>query len=359
MRALVMLLMLWGAAVQAQSIDPAAFAALNKAQQAQQSGDYSAAGNSLLAALEQASDGSIEQALVEQRLGYLAIARDRNAEAIGWLRKALSREQLDAEAASQDRRNLAQLLAAEGQAREAAALLETELAAGSLPRENRRLLVQLYNQLEQYSKALPLAEEVVREEPGVEAVWYQLLVGMNYRLQRYEAAERWLKVLLKREPGNAEYWRQLAGMQSLDKRQRAAAGTLRLAYEAGVRFKAQDLDNLVALQVNAGAPWQAARLLEALLKRQLLAANGARQERLAQLWQQARDHDRAKSAWTALARSSGRADHWLRVAAIQLNQGDWEELLSSLELARPAASAEQRRTLNQWASYARQAQEEG
>lgn len=358
MRTLVVLLMLWGMAVQAQSIDPAAFAALNAAQQAQQQGDYAAAGSRLRQALKQASDGSIEQALVEQRLGYLAFARGRNAEAIDWLRKALSREQLQAEAASQDRRNLAQLLTAEGRAREAVSLLETELAAGSLPRENRRLLVQLYNQLEQYSKALPLAAQVVREEPGVDAVWYQLLVGMNYRLQRYQAAERWLKVLLQREPGNAAYWRQLAGVQSLDRRQRAAAGTLRLAYEGGIRFAAQDLDNLVALQLSVGAPWQAARLLEALLKRQLLQANGARQERLAQLWQQARDHDRAQSAWTALARRSGRADHWLRVAAIQLGQGDWSELLSSLEQARPTASAEQRRTLNQWAEHARKAQDE-
>ena len=134
---------------------------------------------------------------------------------------------------------------------------------------------------------------------------------------------------------------------------------MRLAYEGGIRFAAQDLDNLVALQVNAGAPWQAARLLEALLERQLLQTNGARQERLAQLWQQARDHDRAKAAWTQLARSSGSADHWLRVAAIQLERGEWADLLSSVERARPAANAEQRRTLNQWADYARQAQEEG
>lgn len=358
-RLLAVVLVVCCAAAQAQTINPAAFNALNDAQQAQQRGDFGAAGTRLQQALQQADDGSIEQALLEQRLGYLAIARDRNAEAIEWLRKALSREQLDATAASQDRRNLAQLLAGEGRAREAVSLLEVELVAGALSRENRRLLVQLYNQLEQYSKALPLAEQVVREEPGVDAVWYQLLVGMNYRQQRYQAAERWLKVLLQREPGNAEYWRQLAGVQSLDKRQRAAAGTLRLAYEGGIRFAAQDLDNLVALQVNAGAPWQAARLLEALLSRQLLPANAARQERLAQLWQQARDHERAKAAWTALARSSGSAAHWLRVAAIQLDQGEWDELLSSVELARPAANAEQRRMLNQWADYALQAQEEG
>lgn len=359
MRAFFAVLMLCCAAVQAQTINPATFSALNEAQQAQQQGDYAAAGRRLQQALTQAGADSIEQALVEQRLGYLAIARERNAEAIDWLRKALSRGQLEAAAVSQDRRNLAQLLAADGQAREAVALLETELAAGSLPRETRRLLVQLYNQLERYSKALPLAEQVVREEPGVDDVWYQLLVGMNYRLQRYQAAERWLKVLLQREPANAEHWRQLAGLQSLDKRQRAAAGTLRLAYEGGIRFEAEDLDNLVALQLNAGAPWQAARLLEALLERQLLQASAARQERLAQLWQQARDHDRAKAAWTALAGNSGRADHWLRVAAIQLEQGEWAALLSTIELARPAASAEQRRMLKQWADYARQAQAGG
>lgn len=342
-----------------QTIAPAVFQALNSAREAQESKDFAGAQRALEAALESTEPRSLERALVQQRLGYLAIERQRSAEAIDWLRKALAEEQLDDQAASQDRRNLAQLLAQAGQDAEAVRLLEGEMAAGTLPLETRRLLVQLYNRLERYSKAIPLAEQVVRADPGVDVVWYQLLAGMNYRLQRYQAAETWFRVLLRREPGNAEVWRQLAGVQSLDRRQVDAAATLRLAYEGGVRLSETDLENLVALQVAAGAPWQAARLLEALLQQKLLAASQNRSERLAQLWQQARAHERAEEAWRTLARSSGQTDHWMRLASIQLERGHWSGLLDSLAQARAGASARQRRIIDQWAEYARRVMEQG
>lgn len=255
MRILLWLLLSVACSAQAQqTIDPQVFQALNSAREAQQSKDFAAARNQLEAALSTTEPRSLERALVQQRLGYLAIERQRNAEAIDWLRKALAQKQLGEQAASQDRRNLAQLLAQAGENAEAVSLLETELAADRLPLDTRRLLVQLYTRLERYSKAIPLAEQVVREDPGVEAIWYQLLAGMNYRLQRYQAAEKWFRVLLRREPHNAQIWRQLAGVQSLDRRQVDAAATLRLAYEGGIRLSETDLENLVALQVAAGAP---------------------------------------------------------------------------------------------------------
>jgi tetratricopeptide (TPR) repeat protein len=342
-----------------QAIDPGVFQALNSAREAQQSKDFASAQRTLVAVLNATEPSSLERALVQQRLGYLAIERQRSAEAIDWLRKSLDHGQLDDQAASQDRRNLAQLLAQVGQDAEAVSLLEAELAAGTLPLDTRRLLVQLYNRLEQYSKAVPLAEQVVRVDPGVDAVWYQLLAGMNYRLQRYEAAEKWFRVLLRRQPENAEIWRQLAAVQSMDRRQDDAAGTLRLAYEGGIRLSETDLENLVSLQVAAGAPWQAARLLEALLQQQLLAGSAERSERLARLWQLARDHARAEEAWRTLARRTGQAEHWMRLAAIQLERGRWPELLDSLTQARAGASTRQRQTIDQWAEYARRAMAQG
>src|SRR5690606_12197154 len=153
----------------------------------------------------------------------------------------------------------------------------------------------------------------------------------------------------------AEHWRQLAALQSQAGEQRAAAATLRLAHEAGVGLGARDLDNLVALQVNAGAPWQAARLLEELMAQQLLPRDAAHQERLAQLWTLARDRQRAREAWAALANGSNRADHWLRVAGFQLEDGQWQELLGTLKRAQSGASAQQRQLIRQWEGYAQSA----
>lgn len=338
-----------------QAISPVVFTALNSAQQAQQKGDLAQARRLLDSALEQAPAGSLELALIQQRLGYVAISAGQYEAAIGWLRKALAHDRLEPEAARQDRLNLAQLLASREEFAEAARLLEQERRQAGLNLEQTQLLVQCYSRLRDYRRAIPLAEEVVRANAAADDVWYQLLVGMSYEQGDHGRAAQWQKVLLKRDPARAEHWRQLAALQSQAGEQRAAAATLRLAHEAGVGLGAQDLDNLVALQVNAGAPWQAARLLEELMAQQLLPRDAAHQERLAQLWTLARDRQRAREAWAALANGSNRADHWLRVAGFQLEEGQWQELLGTLKRAQAGASAQQRQLIRQWEGYAQSA----
>ena len=337
----------------AQAINPLAFNALNTAQQAQDSGDLARARAVLNEALEKVAADSLEQALIEQRLAYVAIRGEQYDQAIEWLSKALAHDKLDAEAVRQEHLNLAQLMASQGRYREAATLLESERRRAGLNLDQTQLLVQCYSNTRDYAKAIPLAEEVVRGNAGAADVWYQLLVGMSYEQEQYGRAAQWQKVLLKRNPSRAENWRQLAGLQSMAGKQQAAAATLRLAHEAGLGLTQTDLDNMVALQVNAGAPWQAARLLEALLQQQLLPNSAARQERLAQLWTLARDRTRARAAWAALANGSNNAEHWLRLAGIQLEDGDWPELLDTLKRAQPVASSQQRQLIRQWEGYAR------
>lgn len=342
---------MWVAAQQA--INPLVFTALNSAQKAQQNGDLSQARSTLTAALDKAPEDSLEQALIQQRLGYVAISAEQYPQAIDWLSKALAHDKLEAETARQDRLNLAQLLAAQGRYRDAANLLERERRAASLNLEQTQLLVQCHSRTGEYARAIPLAEQVVKANAGAADVWYQLLVGMSYEQGQYARAAQWQKVLLKRNPAKPEHWRQLAGLQSQAGKQPEAAATLRLAHEGGVGLTQTDLDNLIALQVSAGAPWQAARLLEELIAQQLLPRNAAREERLAQLWTLARDRARARAAWTAVANGSNSSEHWLRLAGMQLEDGDWPELLTTLQRAQNGASSQQRQLIRQWEGYAR------
>ncbi|MEH6567178.1 MAG: hypothetical protein V7756_17780 [Halopseudomonas sp.] len=354
LRPVLLLLFLLAPVVQAQQIDPKVFMALESARTAQQSGDLRAAQRGLDEALKSTSADSLEQALVQQRLGYLAIEREEYAAAIRWLKLALAQDQLSAEAAQQDRRNLAQLLVQQGQYAEAVKLLEAEEVSG-LPLATRRLLVQAYRELKQYRKAIPLAEQIVRANPAAEDIWYQLLAGMNYELRRYGDAVEWLQVLVRRAPERSDNWRQLASMQSMAGKQAEAAATLRLAHEGGVGLRAGDLDNLVALHAQAGAPWQAARLLDALIEQKLLPTDREHQLRLAQLWQAARDREQALSAWQQLARQSGDARYWLQVAYLQYQQDDWSGMQATLSQFRPG-NAEQRRQVQSLRNAAAAAQ---
>ncbi|TVP87383.1 MAG: hypothetical protein EA348_13170 [Pseudomonadaceae bacterium] len=351
---LLCLLPLASLQAQTQTVDPSVYRALNTAQEAQEQGNMTRAREVLREALSSATDDSLEAALLQQRLGYLAIAREDYPAAIRALRAALDTEQLGSEAARQDQLNLAQLYLLSEQPQSAIDVFLAARREAALPLSSKRLLVQAYMQTSDYRAALPLAEAVVAADASVDDIWYQLLVGLNHRLQRFSAAVDWQQVLVQRNPGSVSAWRQLAGLQSMAGRQRAAAASLRLAREAGLSLSEQDLDNLIALQVQAGAPWQAARLTEELIAADLLSASPPRQRQLAQLWQQARDHERALAAWTQVAEASGRSEHWLQVAGMHLQQADWPALLAVLERAEANASSRQRQQISEWRSYAQQ-----
>ena len=335
----LVLLCLLSAPALAQEIDAEVYVAIQGATEAEATGDLGKARQLLEAALPQAGNGSLERALVAQRLAYIAIATQRNTQAIDWLREALAQQQLEDAAALQDRQNLARLLMQEQRYPEAVKELEV------LPRSdnNRQLLVQAYRQLGQFRKAIPLAEQVVRENPAADDIWYRLLVGMNYELERFDQAVRWQQALLQREPESADNWRQLASMQSLAGEQVAAAATLRLAREAGIELETTDLENLIALHAHSGAPWQAARLMQALLDEGLLSSSADRLRRLAYLWQSARDYERALAAWERVARSGNSTDR-LQLAWLQYRQRQWQAALETLQGVQPA-NASQRRQL--------------
>jgi len=79
---------------------------------------------------------------------------------------------------------------------------------------------------------------------------------MNYRQQRpIKPQNAGSRYWLQRDLANAEYWRQLAGGKVWTNASVLPAGTLRLAYEGGIRFGRQDRwIILVALAGQCKAP---------------------------------------------------------------------------------------------------------
>ncbi|GGE55774.1 hypothetical protein GCM10007421_32860 [Halopseudomonas oceani] len=352
MRAWIFSCLLLAAPVLAEQIDPRVYRALDDVRAAEQGGDQAAARLQLQAALPASAEGSLERALLQQRLAYMAIDAGDAEHAIHWLRESLNQHALGAEVEAQDRANLARLLMQQQRYRQAVMELE-QLPTSDASRE---LLVQAYRELGEFSKALPLAEQVVRRRPEAGDIWYQLLVGMNYEIKRYSEAARWQQVLLTRAPDNRANWRQLASLQSLAGQQAKAAATMRLAQLAGVGLTPGDMETLVALHTRAGAPWQAARLLEQLLSDRLLDSTLERQRQLAQLWQAARDYPQALQLWLRVAAASGQSADRLQVAWLQYQQEQWQALQATLRGFQPSGTV-QRNQVNLLRTLAEQALE--
>lgn len=344
----LLLLLAFSLCVSAQAatlVDPAVFTALERAQAAQQKGDYAAA-RKALDGLD-AKPGSTEEAFIWRSRGYLAWAEGDSRKAFDWLEKAVASGKLDEKMLAGERLNLARLGLAAGRYSQVVKLLSKVSPADE---DVLRMQVQAYQGLGQHAKALPLAERYVKANPKADDAWLQLLVAGHAQLKQFEAAERWQRRLLTRHPQQVKVWRQLAGLQQMAGDDHQALATLRAAHAMGLRFSEAELDNLVLLASAAGQPWQGARLLQGMLEARLLPVTAARQERLGMLWWQARERGNAARLYRQLASQSGNAKLWMNVAQLELEQANWQAGLDALRQAERAGA--ERRRVRQWREWA-------
>lgn len=345
-RFLLMLSLLFAASTHAaQSIDPAVYRALERAQSAQEKGDYSAAKSALKQA--DAKPGSAEEALLWRSGAYLAWAEGSNRQALELLEKAVASGKLDEVMLPNERLNLAKLNLIERRYAKVVSLLGSPAQANE---DVLQMLVQAYQGLGQHAKALPLAERYVQANPNAADTWLQFLVAGNAELKRYDVAQRWQSRLLSRHPDQAKSWRQLAGLQQMAGDQDKALATLRAAHAKGLRFSEDELDNLVLLAGAAGQPWQGAKLLQGMLESRLLPSDAKRTERLGMLWWQARERPEAAKIYRELAMQSGSGTFWMNVAQLELEQAHWQAGLEALKQAERAGA--ERRKVRAWREWA-------
>ncbi len=331
-------------AASAQSIAPDVFRALQTSQAAQQAGKFAEAEQALRAV--KAQPDSLEQALVWRSQGYLAWAQGNIKPAITALNKALQSGQLTAEQITEDQLNLAKLNFSAKNYQQALHYLQKVAQTN----EVLEMQIEAWQGLGRLDKALPLAERYLKSKSTISDNWLQFMVGANAELKRYTEAEKWQKRVLQRSPDKINAWKQLAGLQQMANQHSKALATLRTAYTKGISFKQSDLDSLIALASASDQPWQAARLLDGMLKSGLMNSNQSTQERLAQLHWQARDYKNASKQYSQLAKQSGKGQHWLSLAQLEIQQGHWNAGLQALASAEKAgANQQQVRSWRDWA----------
>lgn len=331
-------------AIFAQSIAPEVFRALQSAQAAQQAGNYGVADKTLRGVTAKA--GSLEQALLWRSQGYLAWAQEQPNAALELLDKALKSGYLSAEQVTEDRLNLAKLSFSIKNYNQALQYLQGIAATD----EVLEMRIQAWQSLGRLDQALPLAEQYLKSKSTVSDTWLQFMVAANAELKRYTQAEQWQKRILQRNPQQLTAWQQLAALQQMAGQHTHALATLRTAYSRGMTFQQADLDRLISLAAASDQPWQAARLMQGMLASGLLSSSISNQERLAQLHWQARDYASAAQQFSQLAQKTGKGQHWLSLAQLEIQQGHWNAGLQALSSAEQAGANQQQ--VDGWRDWA-------
>ncbi|MBB3191085.1 hypothetical protein [Halomonas cerina] len=264
------------------------------------------------------------------QLAASAEARAGRAEAAAdLLREARASDVADAEQRDRWQRQEAGLRLAAGDMAAGVALLDDwfQRHAG-LPSDHWRM-ARAQAELERWDAAARWVKRALEAGDTPDEAQRALAVAVYRRAGHDERALALLGDGLDAD-SDAEAWRGAAGLAQRLGAPGQAAALWEAGWRLGVLSDSEDRLTLVKLHLAGGTPARAAEHLAEALDEEVLPDTLEHRRLLAQAWAQARDRERALSAWRHVARRSDAGDDWLRLG--QLAHGWGREALAERAL---------------------------
>ncbi|MEP4148818.1 MAG: tetratricopeptide repeat protein [Halioglobus sp.] len=259
---------------------------------------------------------------VQQKDYAIAIAYYQEALNLGGLADVANREML---------RELAQVYLLAENYSQAAATLQRALDIDLVPDpRDFLLLAQAHYRLGDYVAVVVALDGIQDNGLKLELEQMRQALALYYRAGAFEQCEDILTQLLKIDPGNPEVWHQLASVYLQQNKQKQALDHLILALEKKVPFTDAELLLLIDLQAINGNPFGAATTLENAITQGVVSPNAANQRKLFELWLQAREREKAKTALTRAAQVGGDTELYLYLAQLQLEAEEWVAVQATL-----------------------------
>ncbi|MDX1561829.1 MAG: hypothetical protein R3305_02840 [Gammaproteobacteria bacterium] len=197
------------------------------------------------------------------------------------------------------------------------------------------ILATVYYQLEEFEQGIPAIEQAIalareRGEFGDEA-WFQLLYVFYFELGNVPKVIETLTILVENFT-KRDHMVALAGQYSQRDQPGDQERTLTLfdaAYEQGWLERGSDLVTLANMHLQAGAPFRAAKIIEAGLEEGAIEENERNYNLLAQAWQLAKEDELAIPALITASRlsDSGQIDSQLAQSYMVLAR--WEDCVEA------------------------------
>ncbi|NNE44481.1 MAG: hypothetical protein HKN12_09745, partial [Gemmatimonadetes bacterium] len=198
------------------------------------------------------------------------------------------------------------------------------------------LLGQSYYQLKRYREAVAPVEKAIEiagaQGKAVQESWYLLLRVFHYELGEYGKVIEVLQRLVAAFP-RPEYWKQLAAMygeKGDDKRRLAAYD---VAYQQGALTTESEHVMFGQLLIQAGAPYQGARVIRAGIESGVIAKTADNYRLLSQALTLAKEDADAIAALKSAAALSNDGELDARLAQSYLNLDRWKEAAESARAA--------------------------
>jgi len=169
------------------------------------------------------------------------------------------------------------------------------MAAGGVPDRNQKwTLAVLYQQMDNFPQSLVYAEQVLQADgPGAERQVYDFLIFLYDKTGNYGKKAELLELLLERDPTDRRLWDAISGDYFRGGEDRKAFEVQKAMYLAGILQTEDELMRVVNFYNTFDVPYAAAKILEKEINAGRISKTYQRLELLANLYQVAREFEKA------------------------------------------------------------------
>lgn len=206
------------------------------------------------------------------------------------------------------------------------------MAAGGVPdRDQKWTLAVMYQKMDRNSDALKYAEEVFRSDgPNAKREVYDFLLYLYEATGDLQKKAKLLEQLLAKNPTELRLWEAIRGDYFRANDERKAFEVHKAMYLGGLVTSEADIMRVVNFYNQFDAPFQAAQILEKEMNAGRVAKNYEQLERLATLYQVAREFEKAIPVIEEAARMSSSGAMYERLGRSYSELKQWAKVEEAL-----------------------------
>ena len=206
------------------------------------------------------------------------------------------------------------------------------IAAGGQPNRDTKWQLAVINQREgRIQQSLRWAEEVFATDgPNASRDVYNFLIYLYDETGQLGKKARLLEQLLVKNPNERRLWDAIAGDYFRADEERKAFEVQKAMYLGGILQTEDELVRIVNFYNQFDAPYPAARILEKEINAGRISKNYKNLELLSQLYQVAREYERAIPVVEEAAQMSSNGEMYVRLGRSYLELQDWAKAEDAL-----------------------------
>ncbi|TXH05177.1 MAG: DUF1329 domain-containing protein [Nevskiaceae bacterium] len=266
-------------------------------------------------------------------LAAQAVAKKDYAGAARYLEQALKQNGLSGPAVEQMKKDLSQIYLATGNYKDMIPQLEAQLKAGNAATETLIALGAAYVDKKRFKEAVPLLQKGIAASKTPDLSWKRALLAALLGSGQDKDALPLAEQVVHEDPTHGDDWLRLAALNLKAGNRERARAVMEIASRLGFLTTEDDRLRLVTLTAQLGAPFEGASTMQQWMDGGQIAKTGGNWKTLAAMWINARETSLAVPALEQAILKAPSAELYQQLAQMRMYREQYAEAAQALQQA--------------------------